>query len=565
MTTHHRRSLIVGALCALPLCGLLPACQPADAPAPELPTTDPASGIRRSPLEREFDAAAVEFAVPVEILEAVAWQESRWMTPTLPTDDGHDAHAYPSLGIMGLRDGGPWTTLELASHLTGMDEGQLVLDRASNIRGAAAVLRHLTELQLGQAIARPLTLDAYHNALVAWGGAGDAVLGARYADDIYSILSTGLAGTTEEGLPLAIPPAARVDLPTTFRVRAQAVEFPGADWQAADPSNYTNQSRSHAQVTHITVHVVQGSYAGCISWFKNPSANVSAHYVVRSSDGAVTQMVLHEDKAWHVGSENGYTIGIEHEGFVDQPQWFTDEMYRGSAALVRHIADTWGIALDRQHIKGHVEYPNQTHTDPGPHWDWNRYMSYITNSGPMEVTGNLVGFVREGDIYNTDQPLASVTVTLDNGQSVVTNDAGQFRFDGLAWGGYQLTASKDGYQTVTVDRDLEVEFGDTWKSIALLPAPPVEDPVDPPIEDPVDPPIEDPVEPPVEDPVEDPAPQDGKDPAQTDDTVDDTTQTPLPPAQVNGGCSAVPAAGGADRIAALLLVASVLGVAIRRR
>lgn len=36
------------------------------------------------------------------------------------------------------------------------------------------------------------------------------------------------------------------------------------------------------------IHVTQGSYAGTISWFKDAAAQVSAHYVIRSSDGQIT-------------------------------------------------------------------------------------------------------------------------------------------------------------------------------------------------------------------------------------------------------------------------------------
>ena len=41
------------------------------------------------------------------------------------------------------------------------------------------------------------------------------------------------------------------------------------------------------------------------------------------------------------------SIGIEHEGFVDNPAWFTDAMYRSSAALTRYLCDKYGIPKDR--------------------------------------------------------------------------------------------------------------------------------------------------------------------------------------------------------------------------
>ncbi len=99
--------------------------------------------------------------------------------------------------------------------------------------------------------------------------------------------------------------------------------------------------------------------------------------MIRSSDGEVTQTVRDADTAWHARSGNPYSIGIEHEGWVDEPAWFTDAMYRSSAALTSHLADRYGIPKDREHILGHVEVPGNDHTDPGPHWDWDYYMELV--------------------------------------------------------------------------------------------------------------------------------------------------------------------------------------------
>ncbi|MEJ7698377.1 MAG: N-acetylmuramoyl-L-alanine amidase [Pyrinomonadaceae bacterium] len=98
-------------------------------------------------------------------------------------------------------------------------------------------------------------------------------------------------------------------------------------------------------VTHVTIHTTQGSYTSAINWFKNCAAGVSAHYVIRSSDGQITQMVREADKAWHVGTSNGYTVGIEHEGYVSDPgTWYTDAMYNASALLSRDILNSRGLA-----------------------------------------------------------------------------------------------------------------------------------------------------------------------------------------------------------------------------
>jgi len=102
---------------------------------------------------------------------------------------------------------------------------------------------------------------------------------------------------------------------------------------------------------------------------------------VRSSDGQVTQMVREKNRAWHAGDYNRRSVGIEHEGYVNNASWFTDQMYRSSAALTRDIADRHGIPKDRTHIVGHVQVPGSDHTDPGVNWNWTTFMNYVTGGG----------------------------------------------------------------------------------------------------------------------------------------------------------------------------------------
>ena len=143
---------------------------------------------------------------------------------------------------------------------------------------------------------------------------------------------------------------------------------------------------------------------------------MSAHYVIRSADGQVTQMVRERDKAWHARAANGYTIGIEHEAYGNIWSFFTDEMYRSSADLVRSICSRYepinglrtfyrdtldnGTCLNNGlhnlggeeaciKIRGHQHYPDQSHTDPGPYWDWNYYFKLINE-------GSLITFI-EGE------------------------------------------------------------------------------------------------------------------------------------------------------------------------
>ncbi|NGO06410.1 N-acetylmuramoyl-L-alanine amidase [Streptomyces sp. HC44] len=173
-------------------------------------------------------------------------------------------------------------------------------------------------------------------------------------------------------------------LPSTRAgAKTQAFDYPPAEWVPASASNYTASDRptSHP-VDFVIIHVTQATYANTLRIFQNPKKQVSAHYVVRSADGHVVQMMREHDIAWHAGNwdYNTRSIGIEHEGWVDKPAYFTDAMYGESAKLTSAICTKYGIPKDRAHIIAHYEVPGSDHTDPGPNWDWERYIKLVSSA-----------------------------------------------------------------------------------------------------------------------------------------------------------------------------------------
>jgi N-acetyl-anhydromuramyl-L-alanine amidase AmpD len=155
------------------------------------------------------------------------------------------------------------------------------------------------------------------------------------------------------------------------------VAKPPVVWYPADGSNYTAAYRGAEQIDMIVVHVTQGSYASAIDWFQTPGSGVSTHYVVRSWDGQIAQSVDDTNIAWHAGSwhANRRSIGIEHEGYFDDPAWFTTQMYRSSAGLVAYLCYWYGIPIDREHIIGH--YQVAATECPGYYWWWDYYMKLV--------------------------------------------------------------------------------------------------------------------------------------------------------------------------------------------
>jgi N-acetyl-anhydromuramyl-L-alanine amidase AmpD len=159
---------------------------------------------------------------------------------------------------------------------------------------------------------------------------------------------------------------------------------------ATVPANRANYgaTRPAAAIRGVVVHDIEGSYLGAIAWFANRRAHASANYVV-SREGRITRTVPESRVAWHAGNTwwNLHAIGIEHEGYTGWEGTFTDREYRASAQLVAWIMRRYLLPIDRRHIIGHGEVPDPRrpwlgggighHSDPGPYWDWTRYMRYV--------------------------------------------------------------------------------------------------------------------------------------------------------------------------------------------
>lgn len=93
-------------------------------------------------LEKEFQSAADEYGIPVEVLLAMGYANTRWEMPPVTASEYEegDLHGWGGYGIMALVKNPTSDTLGEASRLTGIPEEKLKTDRASNIRGGAALL-----------------------------------------------------------------------------------------------------------------------------------------------------------------------------------------------------------------------------------------------------------------------------------------------------------------------------------------------------------------------------------------------------------------------------------------
>ncbi len=412
-----------------------------DTPAP---TGDGAGG------RAAYAAAAAEFQVPEQLLLAYSYAVTGWddhggrpsaaggygpMHLTTP-----DALEAPGRGAgqparSGLGADPARTTLARASGLLRVPADRLKTDPGLNIRGGAALLADEARRLGGGRL--PAATGDWYPAVAALSGSSGTSGGTAFADDVYQILHTGADRTTRNGWHIQLPGNTTVtprrDVGALgLRVDATSPGNPSEAECPADlncrfvPAAYTWTDTSNAnaygnydpanrpadgnKIRYIVIHDTEGSYDGTVSEFLDPKVEISAHYVVRSSDGAVTQMVRTKDIAWHAGAwnMNSQSIGIEHEGVaVDGATWYTDAMYRSSAKLVRYLAARYGIPLDREHIIGHEDVANasnyaNSHWDPGPFWDWDRYMRLLGARVDRPVYGGQL--VRITPTFATNKP-----------------------------------------------------------------------------------------------------------------------------------------------------------------
>ena len=125
-------------------------------------------------------------------------------------------------------------------------------------------------------------------------------------------------------------------------------------------------------VLHYTA--MQSAEAACAR-LCDPSAEVSAHYLI-GRDGAVTQLVPEELRAWHAGAGswqgqddiNSRSIGIELDNRGDHP--FAAAQMDALETLLRGIMARWPIPPEG--VIGHSDMAPGRKCDPGPHFDWAR-------------------------------------------------------------------------------------------------------------------------------------------------------------------------------------------------
>ncbi len=154
------------------------------------------------------------------------------------------------------------------------------------------------------------------------------------------------------------PPGSPVELLVIHNISLPPGEFVGRDVE-----------RLFANRLDCDVHPYYSTLRGL---------RVSAHFLVRR-DGEIVQFVPCGGRAWHAGVSswqgrercNDFSIGIELEGTDSTP--FSDDQYEALAELTRTLRRAYPI----RGIAGHSDIAPGRKTDPGPCFDWLRYLCAV--------------------------------------------------------------------------------------------------------------------------------------------------------------------------------------------
>ncbi|MEP4147338.1 MAG: 1,6-anhydro-N-acetylmuramyl-L-alanine amidase AmpD [Halioglobus sp.] len=139
---------------------------------------------------------------------------------------------------------------------------------------------------------------------------------------------------------------------------------------------------------------IERFFSNCLDWDAHPffdeirDVKVSSHLLIQRA-GEVVQFVSFDDRAWHAGVShyqgrdncNDFSIGIELEGTDELP--YTGQQYDTLQRVSLALFEAYP-ALSAQRVAGHCDIAPGRKTDPGPAFDWQRYLQPLTVNDKKE-------------------------------------------------------------------------------------------------------------------------------------------------------------------------------------
>ncbi|MFE5487797.1 N-acetylmuramoyl-L-alanine amidase [Streptomyces sp. NPDC056527] len=424
-------------------------------------------------LQSQFADAAREFDVPQSVLMAVSYRQTRWeshdgepsttgsynvmgltkVDPEDIDDDKHDGDAVEHFNGSGKpeieksfdpakvrqilekaevdTDDPRLHTLDKAAELIDASAEEVQNDTSESIRAGAALLAEYQKQAGAELSDDP---GAWYPAVARYSESPDKKGADLFAKRVFESIRTGERELTLDGeyvalpadpavqpvkpsnVPLAASFASTTAVPTPECPSGLSCNFVPSRTSSTGKRNYTLGDRPNqgVDIRQIVIHDTEGGYDGSLAALTNPDVPGSAHYLIRASDGLVTQMIENKHLAWHAGNwtHNMHAIGVEHEGYaIKEGKWYTESQYQSSADLVKFLAAKYNVPLDREHIIGHDEVALQTdagvsklHWDAGPYWDWNHYMKLL---GAPQGDQGAGGLLRAGQVVRVVPPFTT--------------------------------------------------------------------------------------------------------------------------------------------------------------
>lgn len=115
--------------------------------------------------------------------------------------------------------------------------------------------------------------------------------------------------------------------------------MPGTDWIGPTVNKYAGGMVEHRG---LVLHIQGGTEAGSESWFKDPSAQASAHFLNPKS-GNLRQMVDTDDAAWTEMAGNRHWVSVENEGLGGDS--LTASQIENCARLLAWLHSTYSVPL----------------------------------------------------------------------------------------------------------------------------------------------------------------------------------------------------------------------------
>jgi len=301
-----------------------------------------------------LDDAAAEFRVPAIILKAAAQVQSNWAQT--------GASFYGSYGMMGLIESDHTKQITLAASLTNLKVDDIKNEAKANIRAAAALLAHY---QKGKPTSA--NLADWFEATRDLTGLSDEEMKTSLATSFYNVIKNGSKTVSLwreiiqiDAQPITIPEYKIASVKKN--TNANSVANTNTDYPTAvdrmTTCNYAT-GRNGYNIDYYFVHyIATGTYAGAISWFRDCTRTTglsSANYVIRNSDGEISQVVRESDRAYAQGvtQYNGGGISTEHEVLTTNlAMWDSEPMLVAAANLAIDVCNRNNIPRVRRGVNG---------------------------------------------------------------------------------------------------------------------------------------------------------------------------------------------------------------------